>query len=277
MAVFLIDYKISARMKLYRIWTMYLRQMFLLRRSPLRLVAMFYWSVIDLFVWGFLTLYLNRIGAARFDFLTLLLGSVMLLSFFTRVLHGISISFMEDMWTRNLLNLFGSPLSIHEYAIALILVSITESFISLGFVAMLAWFLFAYTFAQFGIFLIPFFGILLIFGLAVGIFTTAVVLRYGPSAEIFAWSIPVLLTPLSAVYYPISALPNWLQVFARLLPTAYVFEGMRAVVLINQLDTHPLLMGFGLAMFYFIGAYLFLYRSYKSVLRRGTLTRFVTE
>lgn len=251
--------------------------MLLMRGNAFRPLNLFYFSALELFLWGVLTVYLDRTTGTGFHFVSLVLGAVILSSFMSRVVFGISASFLEDVWTRNFINLFSSPLSLHEYILGFVVVSIVESSVSLVFMAVLAQILLSYHILSFGLLLVPFAAVLFVFGLAMGIFTTAVVMRFGPSAEMVVWSIPPLLAPFSAVFYPLSALPFTLQKIAYFIPATHVFEGMRGVVLTGSLDWQSLAVGFALAVLYCIIAYWFLYRSYKSVLRRGTFARFATE
>lgn len=260
-----------------RIFAIFWRQMLLLKGNPFRPLNLFYFSALELFLWGVLTVYLDRVSGSGFHFVSLVLGAVILSSFMNRVVLGVSASFLEDVWTRNFINLFSSPLSLHEYILGFVAVSIVESLVSVGFIALLAEILLSYHVFSFGLLLIPFAVILFIFGLAVGIVATAVVLRFGPSAEMVIWSIPPLLAPFSAVFYPLSALPPFLQKIGLFIPATHVFEGMRAVVLTGSYDAWSLAAGAILALLYVGAAYAFLYRSYRAVLRRGTFARFATE
>ena len=264
-------------MSIKRIFAIFWRQMLLLKGNAFRPLNLFYFSALELFLWGVLTLYLDRVSGSGFHFVALVLGAVIMSSFMSRVVFGVSASFLEDVWTRNLINLFSSPLSLHEYILGFVAVSIVESLISVGFIAALAWILLSYSIFSFGFLLIPFALILFVFGLAVGIVATAVVLRFGPSAEMVVWSIPPLLAPFSAVFYPLSALPPILQRISFFIPATHVFEGMRSVVHTGMINGQELVIGFILALLYCVVAYLLLYRSYRMVLRRGTFARFATE
>lgn len=264
-------------MNFQRIYTIFLRQFFLLRRSSHRILGIFYWSALELLVWGYLTIYLNRVGGDQINFITVLIGTVILWNFLNRVQQGIAISFLEDVWSRNFMNLFSSPLSIKEYMGGLILVSIFSSGVALVFMVVFSWFLFAYNLFQFGFLIVPFMLVLFVFGLALGLYTTGMILRFGPSSEILAWSIPALLPPFSGVFYPIAALPHWLQPLSYIIPATYIFEGMRAVVLHGIFDEKKLVIAVLLSLFYCLTAFLFLLRVYKQVLNKGKLTRFQTE
>src|SRR5712692_8026091 len=122
-------------MKFNRTGAIVLRHFYLIRGSPARMLPLFAWVAIDMVLWGFITKYLNAITAAGFDFVPVLLGAVLLWDFFTRVMHGVTMAFMEDVWSRNFLNIFATPLSISEYVSGLVLSSIGTS--SIGRVVML--------------------------------------------------------------------------------------------------------------------------------------------
>lgn len=264
-------------MNLKRVFTIFLRQLLLIKRSVHRTIGIFYWSVIELFLWGFLTVYLAEIGEDRFNFMTVVIGTVILWNFLMRIQQGITISFLEDVWSRNFMNLFASPLKINEYVAGLVMIAMLSALISIGSMAGVAWLLFAYNIFQFGFFMLPFIFVLFFFGLALGLYTTAMILRFGPSSEILAWSIPALLPPFSGIFYPVSALPGWLQVVANFIPPAYVFEGMRSIVLSGSMDWNSLGFAGFLSLLFFAGAYLLLIKTYRYALRKGFFTRFMTD
>ena len=264
-------------MSFKRIFAVFLRQILLLKKGHFRLVSLFYWSTLDLVMWGIMSGYLGTLAGGRISFLATLVGAVILLSFFFRVQQGIGVAFLEDVYVRNFINLFASPLSVNEYILGLIMTSVFDTAISISFMAALAWFLFSFNIFQFGLLLIPFIAVLFMVGWALGLLSVGVVLRFGPSAEIFTWSVPALISPFSAVFYPVSALPTFLQKIAAFIPNSYVFEGMRAASLSGSFDAQKFIAALGLAVVYLLLAYVFLHRSYKTVLRRGLLARFVTE
>ena len=122
-----------------------------------------------------------------------------------------------------------------------------------------------------------FFLVLFLFGVALGIFGCAVVLRMGPAAEWLIWPIPALLSPLACVFYPLSALPRWLQYSARLLPPSYVFEAMRKIVAGQAVSGFALMLSGGLALLYILLAGWFFTRIYKYVVRSGLIARYSAE
>jgi ABC-2 type transport system permease protein len=254
-----------------------LRQFYLLRGSPVRILPMFAWVAIDVVLWGFITKYLNTVASAGFNFVPAMLGAVLLWDFLVRVMQGVTTAFFEDVWSRNFLNIFATPLSIAEYVGGLVITSIGTSMIGLIVMLVLAMAVFGLSFFTYGLLLIPFFLVLFLFGIALGIFGCAIVLRMGPAAEWLIWPIPALLSPLACVFYPLSALPRWLQYLALLLPPSYVFEAMRKIVAGGSASGLGLLAGFGLASFCIFIAGWFFTRTFRYVVRSGLIARYSAE
>ncbi len=155
---------------------------------------------------------------------------MLLWDFLSRVMQGVTMAFFEDVWSRNFLNLFATPLSISEYLGGLVLTGVTTSLLGLVAMVALATLAFGLSFFSYGVAIGPFFLILFLTGIALGIAGCAIVLRFGPASEWLIWPIPGILSPFAGVYYPIHTLPHWMQWIARCLPPSYVFEGMRAAV-----------------------------------------------
>ncbi|MBV9080062.1 MAG: ABC transporter permease, partial [Elusimicrobia bacterium] len=206
-----------------------LRYYYLLRGSIARTMPLFLWVAIDIILWGFITRYLNAVASPGFNFVPVFLGAVLMWDFFSRVMMGVTMVFFEDVWSRNFLNFFASPLTISEYLAGLVLSSIATSAVGLVVMILLAG-AFGLSFLVYGAYLAPFLFTLFVFGIALGIFACALVLRLGPSAEWFIWPIPVLVSPFVGVFYPLAVLPAWMRFVSRALPPSYVFENMRAIL-----------------------------------------------
>ncbi len=213
---------------LHRIYAVILRHAYLHRRSPARVMEVFFWPVMDLLVWGYITAYLKEMALS--DAVLFLIGAMILWDVLYRSQQAISLSMTEEFWVRNFINLFISPLSIPEFISALCLVGLIKSVVTTVVLAILALVLYQFDLLQVGLGLLPFYGNLLLFGWAVGLFTMGIILRYGRAAEALIWGMPFLLQPLSAVFYPVKVLPEWLQAVAFCLPSTYVFQGMRQVL-----------------------------------------------
>lgn len=260
-----------------RIAAVVLRQAYLLAGSPARVVPLFAWVAIDIVLWGFLTRYLNQVTASALDFVPVLLGAVLLWDFFGRVMHGVAMAFLEDVWTRNFINVFATPITVPEYVTGLVASSVATSAVGLLGMAALATFAFGLSLAGAGLALAAFLGVLLLFGIALGIAATAVVLRLGPAAEWLVWPIPAVLSPFAGVFYPVSTLPGWMQGIARALPPSHVFEGLRAIVGGGHASWAALAWGTLLALGYVLLAGWFFARIFRQAVRSGLLARYSAE
>ena len=254
-----------------------LRHLYLVSGSPARMLPLFAWVAIDMVLWGFITKYLNSVSAAGFDFVPVFLGAVLLWDFFTRVMHGVTMAFMEDVWSRNFLNIFATPLSIWEYVGGLVISSIATSSVGLLVMLLLASTIFGLSFLAYGTALIPFLLVLFLFGIALGILGAAVVLRFGPASEWFIWPVPALLSPFAGVFYPISTLPEWMQYICRALPPSYIFENVRAIVAGAAVSIPDLFVGAGLAILDIIVACWIFVSVYRHSVRTGLIARYSAE
>ncbi len=263
--------------RLSRIAAILLRQYYLIRGSPARLLPLFVWAAVDIVLWGFITRYLNTVTSPELNFVPTLLGAVLFWDFFTRVMYGVTTTFLEDVWSRNFLNLFASPLSIAEYLAGLVISSILTSSIGLVVMLILAITVFGLSFFAYGLALIPFLLVLFLSGIALGVFAVAAVLRYGPAAEWFVWPIPAVLSPFAAVFYPVAVLPPWMQYVSRLLPPSYVFESMRTILADQPVHWMGLFWGIALAVLYILAAGWFFTRIYRRAVRTGLIARYSAE
>lgn len=254
-----------------------LRQWYLLRGSPVRALPMFAWVGIDIVLWGFISRFLNSVSAAGIDFTTVFLGAVLLWDLCGRVMQGLTTAFLEDVWSRNFLNLFASPLRISEYVTGLVLASITTSLIGLTVMLALAVPVFGLPFLALGAHLLLYLLVLYGFGVALGILASAVVLRFGPASEWLVWPIPALLSPFCAVFYPLTILPAWMRGIAHVLPPSYVFEGMRAVLQGRPFAPLAALCALTLAALEIALAGYYFVRVYRRAVRTGLLARYSAE
>jgi ABC-2 type transport system permease protein len=254
-----------------------LRQIYLLRGSPVRVVPMVTWVAIDVVLWGFITRYLNTVSGSGMDFVPTLLGGVLLWDFCTRIMQGVTTAFLEDVWSRNFLNLFASPLSISEYIAGLVITSVLTSIIGVIVMVLLATTVFHLQFFTMGAPLVAFLMVLFVFGISLGIFASAIVLRLGPASEWLLWPLPALVSPFAAVFYPLGVLPHWMQAVAHLLPPSYVFEGMRALLAGQAFPGTMLLQGSSVAVLELLLAAYFYGRVYRHAVRTGLLARYSAE
>ncbi|MDA0786701.1 MAG: ABC transporter permease [Proteobacteria bacterium] len=254
-----------------RVFAMVRRYWYLLRGSWPRIVELMYWPTIQMVMWGFITLHLRDNSTWVAEAAGVLLTGVLLWDILFRGQLGYTLAFLEEMYSRNLGQLFISPLRPIEMVLALMATSLLRTLIGILPAALLAIPLFAWNIFSIGLPLLSFFALLLVMGWAVGMFVTALLLRVGLGGESLAWFIAFLLIPVSAVYYPVDVLPGWLQVVAYALPPVYVFEGMRAVLFDGSFRWDYFLAATSLNILYlWLGAAAFLW-SFHTARVRGLL------
>lgn len=234
-----------------RVSAIMLRHLYLYRRNIARSGEIVFWPVMDLLMWGFLTTYLARHMAP--GAVVYLLGAMIFWDVLYRSQQAITLSLTEEIWVRNLLNIFITPISIGELLAAMCVIGALRTAVSSVFLSLLAYLLYAFDMLDIGFALLPFWLNIIIFGWAVGMATMALVLRFGRAAEALVWGVPFLLQPISAVFYPLEVLPHWLQRIALLLPSTYVFEGMRTVLRTGAAPLDQLVLAFAMSLLYLLG------------------------
>lgn len=260
------------RASLRRVWGLVYRHLALYRRSWPRLLELMYWPVLQMVVWGFVTASLAGVEAGTAGIAAgTLLGGVLLWEVALRSQMGFSISFLEEIWSRNLGHLFVSPLRPRELVAGLMCMSVVRVVVGVAPAVLLAWLLYAFGLFAMGPVVVAFFAALLMMGWAVALGVTALILRYGAGAEAMAWSILFGLTPFSAVFYPVSVLPEWLRPVALSLPSAHVFEGMRAALLEGTIAWGHLAAAFALDAFWLAAMGWVFLRTFQAARVRGAL------
>ncbi len=264
-------------MSLRRVAAIVLRQYYLLRGSAARLLPLFVWVVIDITLWGFMSKWLDTVASQGVNFVPALLGAVLLWDFLIRVMQGVSMAFLEDVWTRNFLNVFATPLRITEYLAGLVVTSIGTSAVGLLVMLVMASAIFGLSLFAYGLPMVPFLLVLFLFGITLGVVAVAIVLRFGPAAEWFVWPIPAFVSPFAGVFYPVAALPAWMRGVARLVPPSYVFEGVRTIAAGGAVSWGALGQGVALALLYLLAACWYFSRVHRRVLRTGLIARYSAE
>jgi ABC-2 type transport system permease protein len=263
----------SATFSFGRVWAMLLRYLYILKSSWPRTFELLYWPSLQVLVWGFMSQFFYRNSSYVARAFGVLLGAVMLWDLLFRAQLGLSISFLEEMWSRNLGHLFATPLRAYEWVLSLLAMSAIRVAIGMVPAALLAIPLYNYSIFALGLPLIAFLAVLMAMGWAIGLAICGLILRHGMGAETLAWTVIFALAPLSCVYYPVTTLPSWLQPLAWCLPQTYVFEGMRAVMFDHVFRTDYYLAAVALDLvFMAIGVAIF-YVAFRDARHRGALTQ----
>ena len=236
-----------------RVGGMILRYVYLHRRSMPRFFEIMFWPVMELLVWGFVSVYLQSIsGGALSRIAAALINAMIFWDILYRSQQAVSISFIEDIWTQNIVNLLVSPLKISEWILSTFIYGTAKTLLITLILSTLAAIFYHFNLiSELHLYLIPLVFNLLLFGWVVGVITSSLIVRWGHAAEALIWGVPFLIQPLSAVFYPLSILPPWLQMISKTLPSTYVFEGMRAIIQTGEAPWRYFFIALGLNLVYF--------------------------
>lgn len=260
-------------MNYFRIKGIILQNLFYLRHSLEDLVDTFFWPTIDVVIWGFMTTYFTSLKGPVAGVVAFLLGGLILWNIVWRAQQDTSFVLLRNVWGRNIINLFSSPLTAGEFIVATIIIGFFKIILSLALASAIAFFLYSFNIFSLGFYLLPFFAGLIVFAWAAGIFITGLIIRFGMRIQAFAWSLIILLQPVSAVFYPVAILPPILQKISWLLPTAHIFEGMREVLSGRALSTEHVWWIFILDAVYLVIAVFFFTFMFKKAKEKGKLAK----
>ena len=261
----------NPRFSFGRVGALVLRHVYILRSSLPRLLELAYWPTVQMVMWGFMTQFLAGQTSYVAQAFGVLLSAVLLWDVLFRGQLGLSISVLEEIWSRNLGHLFVSPLRPAEMASALMTMSLIRTLIGIVPASLLALYFFGFSVYSLGLYLVGFFFGLIAFGWAIGLAVSGLVMRYGMAMESLAWGVIFALMPISAVYYPVSVLPTWLQYVAWALPPAHVFEGMRAILVNGEARPDLLLSTLALDALYLGLGFLAWLGLFRGARQRGRL------
>jgi ABC-2 type transport system permease protein len=260
-------------MKAHRIVAVMARHAYEARRNVDRVTDTIYWPVLDVVMWGFFTTYLGHGLGMQPDVIKFVLSAIIIWGLFYSFQRDLAVGFLDELWSRNLINLFSTPLTISEYMTGLICVNVAKALVGVGAASLLA--LAAY---RFNIFpwlpgFAPYLINLILFAFALGIMITGLIFRYTTKIQALAWSFAGLLAPISCVLYPVKSLPRWLRGIAWTLPTTHSFEGMRQLLAGGGFNQRHFWCGLVLNVFYFalaIGVFKIVFASAQN---RGLLVK----
>jgi len=260
-------------MNLGRIGGLLSRHLYLYKRSFARMLEIFYWPFLDLVVWGFITIYLKETGVSLHGAVAFFLGALILWDVLFRAQQGVAVSFLEEMWARNLMNLFASPLTVGEYLASTMIMSVLKVTAVSSLMMAFAWAFYSYDMLKMGLSLFPFILNLMLSGWIIGVLTTSIIMRFGQQAEVLAWGLVFLFQPISCVFYPLDVLPPILQSIAWMIPPSHIFEGMRMILVDGTMPMIHILWATGLNLFFFVLIVAWFYHTFNVCKDRGMLVR----
>lgn len=258
-------------MKLNRIFAIILRNLYTFRRNYDRVFDAFWWPTMELVVWGITGTYIIKLSPNFSSVLFVIVSGLTFWFVVGRSQYEICVSLLEEIWSRNLINIFVSPIKFTEWVSSILIIGVMKASISFIWAICVAFILYKVQLFMFGFYLIPFVFLLLMTGWWVAFFITGIILRYGSRVQTLAWTLVYILAPLSAIYYPVDTLPKSVQVISYLLPTTYVFQGIRSVLLQGTLDETLLVKSLVLNTVYLAASLYYLRRSFKLLLKKGIL------
>lgn len=262
------------QVNIHRIWALVLRHLMSWPRSLERIADGFWWPTMNMFIWGMVNVYLQQKTGTGAFFATLFLGGLIMWTLVIRSQEEMGMLFLQEAWDRNLLNIFSSPITMAEFSLATILLASLKLVLTFLWMFTLGYTLFAFNIFSLGWSLIPYALVLITFGWSLGFLINGLIFQYGYRVQVFAWTLSMIILPFSSVYYPLNALPGWMQAVARMLPTTYIFEGMRNVFVTGHIDVSGLATAILLNIFYLFLAIRFFIWSFGKARETGMILKF---
>ena len=258
-------------MKFHRMYALSLRHLYVIRSSFPRILDLIYWPTIQIVLWGFISKFFTIHSDFYNHTVGIILSAAILYDFLFRSSISFNMLFLEEIWSRNFTNLFVAPLKVSEIITALTATALLRTLIGVVPAIFLATPFFGVSIFNLGPSLILLFLSLYLFGITLGLLVTSGLLRYGPAFENIAWSSLFFLAPLGCVYYPLSILPDWLQILAKALPLVYIFEEARSILVNNVVNYKNIMTALALNLFYFIFSVIIFYLAFYGARKKGTL------
>ena len=259
-------------MKIHRINALLLKYYYITINRVDRLFDIFYWPIIDLFIWGFAAFYIQKLSEV--NILSMLMGGIILWVFVWRASQDIAVFVLEDFWSRNLYHLFSSPVKLSEHLVSIILLGLLRSVATFLIMAFFAMLLYSFNIFKISPLILAVSVLLLtLFGWIMGLFITSFILRYGQRIQVLAWSVVFIMQPFVCIFYPLSSLPNWAAKIAVLLPPTYVFEALRAAISGNKVNYLGLFYSLIANLVLFGLTIMFIKSSFEKARRTGLLAK----
>jgi ABC-2 type transport system permease protein len=236
-------------MSIHRILGIFFRYFYVLKKGPQQLSDLFYFPLIDILLWGLTSIWIQKHQDAPDISLLIMTGLV----FWQVVWRGsvdISLCMLQEFWHRNLINLFSTPLKLREWTLGVFLFGFFKLLVTLAFGITAIYLIYSINVLTIGWVFLPFSLSLLIFGWSIGFFSASLIVYWGHQVEAISWMMGVLFAPFSAVFYPVDILPHWAQKISWMLPSTYIFEGMRSILLTGTFPIHYFWVSLILNLFY---------------------------
>ncbi len=240
-----------------RIWAVVIRHLYAFQRNLDRLSDSFYWPAMDIVVWGLTSAWVQKSESTIPHFALAMMTAIVFWQVVWRANYEISVNLLEEFWNQNLVNLFSSPLTVFEWIAAVLIIGFFKVLMAVSFCSLLVFVLYQLNIFTLGWMFIPFVVMLIMSGWIMGFLGSAFIIYWGQRVQTIAWTMGFLFAPFSAVYYPASVLPQVVQRIGNMLPTMYIFEGMRAILFTGKMPLDSLAKSFVLNVVYLTLAIVF--------------------
>lgn len=254
--------------RLRRLYAFGLRHVYPLRRDFDLLSDMLYWPIIDVIVWGVTSIWLGS-GNTTASLAGTILTGLILWNIIWRSQSEVSRNLIDEIWNNNLVNLFSTPLSVGEWIVGVLSLSLMKMTFTVSIISSVIMLLYKVNIFNLGLWLVPFFIGAVMSGWWVGFIAAGIVIRWGPKVQTVVWTLPGVLLPFSVVFFPLALLPSALRPISYILPTTYIFESMRSVLISGTIDWRYLILSFGLNSLYLTLAMTWFLFSFKDSLQKG--------
>jgi len=255
-------------MNLYRIYAIILRYSVISFRELNRLMQITYFPILDIILWGYMGLWMQKSNPST-GILMIYLAAIVLWATVWTIEIELSLNLLEELESRNIVNLASTPLELSEWLLGNIILGLAKSVFVIFLSSSITYIIFGFNMWHLGIGLLPIILLIICSGLILGIFLTGILLWGGQQIAVLTWSIPYLILTFSAPFYSVELLPVCLQYIVKLLPTTHIFESLRELIRTEMLPQKTILISLVLNVMYLTAALIFCFRMFNRSKTRG--------
>ncbi len=237
-------------MQWLHIYALILRHWYPLKRDLDLLADMLYWPILDTITWGLASTWMTKTNGGFSGIVLSILTALVLWNILWRSQMEIARNLIDEIWNQNLVNMFSTPLTLREWIVSVIGQSLIKMVLAVGTISLVIVAMYQANLLALGWWLLPLFVNTILTGWCIGFISAAIVIRYGAKMQTVVWTFPAILFPLSAVYFPVEQLPPIVALVSHLVPTTYVFEGMRQYLFTGTISVASLVLSFVMSLVY---------------------------
>jgi len=237
-------------MSFRRIWGTIIQEYYITKHSLEIIIDLFFFSAMSIIVFGIFATFIGKqnLLAGHYLLLGLILWEIIRIS-----QYSMSVGALWNVWSRNLTNMFVSPLSTAEYLAAGMISGALKSLIDFFLISTICIFLFNFNIYSIGILnLLIYYVNLIIFSWSFSLIVLGLIFRFGTRVQALSWGLIFLLQPLTATLFPVKILPLQLQYLALIFPPTYIFEAARANLANSSIQWGYVLIASGMNITYFV-------------------------